>query len=84
MMSNVQLFRAIDNLSPQMQIEVAHFVEFLASKSNTSDVAQFANRPNALPLKFGAGKGLIKYLSPDWENDLEQEFDVFNENESRL
>ena len=76
-MSNLQLHHSIDVLPPSLQKEVADYVAYLAFKYNVPTNNQEPSQ--RLPLKFGAGKGLIKYLSADWEKDLDQEFDLFND-----
>lgn len=76
-MSNRQLHQSIDVLPPHLQQEVANFVAFLRFKYLTNNAINSGNS-SRLPLKFGAAKGLIKYLSSDWDNDLDQEFDLFN------
>lgn len=70
-MSNLQLYHAIDALPIHVQLEVADFVAFLSQKYNSNSQNLRTIESNRLPLKFGSAKGLIKYLSPDWENDID-------------
>jgi hypothetical protein len=82
MMNTVQLHQAIDKLPDHLQKEIADYVAFLWFKYRTGfrSIDVPANSPiDRLPLQFGAAKGRIRYLSDDWEADLDSEFDLFHE-----
>jgi Protein of unknown function (DUF2281) len=72
-MSNLQLHQTIDILPLHLQKEVADYVAFLCFKyGTTSKSATDTNAPTQrLPLKFGAGKGLVAYISDDFDAPLD-------------
>lgn len=68
-MSHQQAIQLFNNLPAEMQQEVVHFIEFLASKSSKQTKPD--QKTSVTSRKPGIRKGFIRYMAEDFDAPLE-------------
>jgi len=67
-MSDSQLIQQYHLFPPELKIAVSSYIEFLAQ--NYADVLN-ATVSKKTVRKFGIGKGIVKYMAPDFDEPLD-------------
>jgi hypothetical protein len=67
-MSETALLQQYRSFPEEIQLAVSSYIEFLSEKYNKKIGKNIENKTNR---KFGIGKGIIKYMAPDFDEALE-------------